>query len=165
MGGASDKILKKGYPLGGFWSYSFAGLSSEDGRPLFNLLDMPEGGADPEIDPTTFLVYSGTSEPDFTGGINLGLRYKSFNLSSSFALLIGSKKRLPSPYANFPSSVRIPEPDVNLSRDLLKRWQKPGDEKYTDIPALVTSARYNIETPDGSNPNWIELGLNQMSGW
>ena len=156
LGGASDKILKKGYPLGGFWSYSFAGLSSEDGRPLFNLLDMPEGGADPEIDPTTFLVYSGTSEPDFTGGINLGLRYKSFNLSSSFALLIGSKKRLPSPYANFPSSVRIPEPDVNLSRDLLKRWQKPGDEKYTDIPALVTSARYNIETPDGSNPNWIE---------
>ncbi|MFR7811438.1 MAG: hypothetical protein ACLU4N_20535 [Butyricimonas faecihominis] len=108
---------------------------------------MPEGGADPVVDPTTF--GDGTSEPDFTGGINLGLRYKSFNLSSSFALLIGSKKRLPSPYANFPSSVRIPEPD-EFKSGFVETLVKPGDEKYTDIPALQL-ARYNIETPDGSN--------------
>ena len=156
LGGSGTQILKKGYPLGGFWSYSFAGLSEENGRPLFNLLDIPEGGADPDIDPTSFLVYSGTSEPTFTGGINLGLRYKSFNLSSSFALLVGGKKRLLSPYANFPYSVRIPEPDINLSRDLLKRWKKPGDEKHTNIPALVTSAINTLQTPDGTNPTWIE---------
>ena len=42
LAGSSEKILKKGYPLSGFWSYSFAGLSPEDGRPLFNYLDVPE---------------------------------------------------------------------------------------------------------------------------
>ena len=30
LAGASGKILKKGYSVTGFWSYSFAGLSPED---------------------------------------------------------------------------------------------------------------------------------------
>ena len=68
LAGSSDKILKKGYPVGGFWSYSFAGLSGEDGRPLFNYFDVPEAERNSGVDPTTYLVYSGTKEPNFTGG-------------------------------------------------------------------------------------------------
>ena len=35
--GASGRILKQGYPLSGFWSYSFKGLNDETGYPEFNL--------------------------------------------------------------------------------------------------------------------------------
>ena len=115
LNGSSDKILVEGYPVGGFWSYSFAGLSAEDGRPLFNNLEVPEDGESERMDPLSFLVYSGNSEPDFTGGLSFSLRYKNVTLSSGLSLLLGGKKRLPSPYANITNGMYVPEPDVNLS--------------------------------------------------
>ena len=63
LGGTSNMVLKKGYPLGAMWSFSYAGLNPEDGRPMFNLMDVPEEERDSKIDPTTFLVYSGQNLP------------------------------------------------------------------------------------------------------
>lgn len=158
LNGSSDKILVEGYPVGGFWSYSFVGLSAEDGRPLFNYLDVPEEEVNGNVDPLTFLVYSGTSEPDFTGGLSFSLRYKNVTLSSGLSLLLGGKKRLPSPYESIINGMYVPEPDVNLSKDLTKRWQRPGDEKRTNIPALVTNGSESIMTlPDGNTESWIAL--------
>ena len=152
--GSSDRFLKKGYPLSAFWSYSFAGLDPETGYPTFNLIDFEE--ADPDIDPTTFLVYSGQKDPYFTGGVNTRARYKSFSLGVNFSVLLGAKKRLPNPYQNF-SHGKLPDPFYNLSKDLLKRWQKPGDEKHTIYPALYTSVEdlYTIQLPDGTMSNSI----------
>ena len=152
--GSSDRFLKKGYPLSAFWSYSFAGLDPETGYPTFNLIDFEE--ADPDIDPTTFLVYSGQKDPYFTGGVNTRARYKSLSLGVNFSVLLGAKKRLPNPYQNF-SHGKLPDPFYNLSKDLLKRWQKPGDEKHTIYPALYTSVEdlYNIQLPDGTMSNSI----------
>ena len=152
--GSSDRFLKKGYPLSAFWSYSFAGLDPETGYPTFNLIDFEE--ADPDIDPTTFLVYSGQKDPYFTGGVNTRARYKSFSLGVNFSVLLGAKKRLPNPYQNFRHG-KLPDPFYNLSKDLLKRWQKTGDEKHTIYPALYTSVEdlYNIQLPDGTMSNSI----------
>ena len=154
INGSSDRLLKKGYPLSAFWSYSFAGLEPETGYPTFNLIDFEE--ADPDIDPTTFLVYSGQKDPYFTGGINTRVRYKSLSMGANFSVLLGAKKRLPNPYQNF-SNGKLPEPYYNLSKDLLKRWQKPGDEKHTIYPALYTSVEdvYNVHLPDGTMSNSI----------
>ena len=33
LNGRSDIILKQGYPLSSFWSYSFAGLNGQTGEP------------------------------------------------------------------------------------------------------------------------------------
>ena len=41
-----------------------------------------------------------------------------------FSLIFGAKKRLPTP---FPEGQRLPSSDVNLDKELLKRWKKPGD--------------------------------------
>lgn len=153
--GMSNKILKKGYPVGGFWSFSFAGLSPVDGRPMFNYLDIPEEQRHSLIDPTSFLVYSGEKEPYFTGGLNLSLRYKGFTLGGSFALLLGSKTRLPSPFASLVNGTQIPNPTVNLNRDLMKRWKKPGDELTTYIPGLVNVAGYTVACPDKVSTDWI----------
>ncbi len=157
LAGSSDKILKKGYPVGGFWSYSFAGLSGEDGRPLFNYFDVPEAERNSGVDPITYLVYSGTKEPNFTGGLNFSLRWKTLTLSSGFSLLLGCKKRLPSPYANIPNGSKIPDSDVNLSKDLTKRWKKPGDENYTKIPGLVTTLSSYVTLPNGSAEQWMRV--------
>ncbi|WP_366842309.1 hypothetical protein [Butyricimonas sp.] len=159
LNGRGDKVLKKGYPISGFWSYSFAGLSAEDGHPLFNYIDVPEENRDSKIDPTTFLVYSGETEPAFTGGLNLGMRWKSLSLSTNFSLLIGAKKRLPSPYKNFPGGGQyVPGELDNLSRDLNKRWKKAGDEERTNIPGVVLpgmAASSNL--PDNATVDWMTM--------
>ncbi|WP_286052772.1 SusC/RagA family TonB-linked outer membrane protein [Duncaniella freteri] len=133
---AGGKPLKEGYPLSGFWSYSFAGLSSE-GYPTFNMLDF-EGPVNVDLDPTTFLVYSGERDAYFTGGFNTRLRYKGISLSTSFSALLGGHKRLPNPYSSFDTDGRLPSPYDNLSKTLNDRWKQPGDEYHTNIPALWT---------------------------
>ena len=149
LNGRTDVIVKEGYPIGGFWSYSFAGLDGQTGQPLFNLLDVPEEMRSRTLDPTTYLVYSGQRDPFFTGGLNLSIRYKSLTLSTSFSVLLGGKKRLLSPYEQFGNRYFMPEPDVNVNRDLLNRWKKPGDELHTIIPSLPGQNQVYISLPNG----------------
>ena len=91
------------------------------------------------------MVFSGQSEPDFTGGLNTRIRYKGFSVGANFSLLLGAKKRLPSP---FKDDIKIPNSYTNLSRELSNRWKKSGDEKYTNIPAVYTGGEYIINLPD-----------------
>lgn len=148
LSGRSDIILKEGYPLSGFWSYSFAGLNGTNGEPTFNNLDVPEEQRNKKIDPTTYLVYSGQRDPYFTGGLSLSFRYKSVTLNSSLSLLLGGKKRLTSPFSEFASSYYMPDPYSNVNRDLLDRWKQPGDEAYTNIPALPRAGATIIGLPN-----------------
>lgn len=154
-----QRLLKKGYPLDGFWSYSFAGLSAETGYPTFNNMEFET--PDKAIDPTTFLVYTGERNPYFTGGLNTRVRYKNLTLGADFSLLVGSKKRLPNPYENFANG-KIPDPYNNLSKTLNKRWKKPGDEQYTNIPALYTAVddSYNMDLPDGTRESIYSMWAN-----
>ena len=154
LSGNAQQPLKKGYPLDAFWSYSFAGLDHETGYPTFNLIEH-EGDGDPEIDPTTFLVYSGQTQPYFTGGLNTSFRWKGVTISTQFSALLGAKKRLPNPYRNFNNMGKLPDPYYNLTRTLNDRWKQPGDEDRTIIPALYTSVEnvYNLSLPDGTMAN------------
>ncbi|MCL2561271.1 MAG: SusC/RagA family TonB-linked outer membrane protein [Rikenellaceae bacterium] len=162
LSGNATRVVKDGYPLGAFWSYAFAGLNPLTGRAEFYYLDIPEEDRRSDIDPTTFLVYSGTSEPDFTGGMNLSLRYKNLTLSSSFALLMGKRVRLPSPYAGISGGINMPLASQNVSKDLLKRWKQPGDERHTIIPSLASGPMIenNIDLPDGDRGSYIGLWEN-----
>ena len=145
----SDIVLKEGYPLSSFWSYSFAGLDGKTGEALFNLLDIPKEERSRQIDPTTYLVYSGQKEPYFTGGLSLSFRYKSLTLNTSFSLLLGNKKRLPSPYNQFASSYYMPDP-------------------YTIIPSLPKAGMAYIELPNNENvysiPLWEQSDAMVVSG-
>ena len=152
LSGNSSRPLKKGYPLSAFWSFKFAGLDPETGYPLFEGIDndakVAYGSSD--VDPTTFLVYSGSSEPVFDGGFNTRLRYKNFSFGADFAVSLGAKKRLPNPYSTFTQG-KIPSPFSNISKTLNNRWKQPGDELKTHIPAIYTSVLdlYNIYLPNG----------------
>lgn len=168
LNGASGMIVKEGYPLTGFWSYSFAGLDGKTGEALFNLLNVPEEQRDRQIDPTSYLVYSGQKEPYFTGGLSLSFRYKSLTLNTSFSLLLGNKKRLPSPYEQFASSYYMPDPYTNINRDLLNRWKEPGDEAHTIIPSLPKAGMAHVQLPNKDNtysiPLWEQSDAMVVSG-
>ena len=154
LNGSSSRPLKKGYPLSAFWSYDFKVLDSQNGYPTFENASYENPGGDGSVDPTTFLDYSGQSEPDFSGGFNTRLRWKGFNLGIDFATNIGAKKRLPNPYSTFTYG-QMPDIYSNLSKELNDRWKEPGDELTTNIPALYTSIKdlYNLWLPNGQYDN------------
>ncbi len=154
LSGNSSRPLKQGYPLSAFWSYKFTGLDSNNGYPTFEHATYDAVEGDGSVDPTTFLVYSGQSEPYFTGGLNTRLRWKNFNFGMDFALMLGAKKRLPNPYSTFTYG-KMPDIFSNLSKELNDRWKQPGDEAHTNIPALYTSVKplYNLNLPNGLYDN------------
>ena len=71
----------------------------------------------------------------------------------------------PNPYEDFNDYGKLPSPYHNLSKDLTKRWQKPGDETHTNIPALYTSVEdvYNIDLPDGGFDNIYTMWANSSA--
>ena len=158
LSGSSDRPLKKGYPLSAFWSYQFTGLDGKNGYPTFAYATYDDVTVDGSIDPTTFLVYSGQSEPDFSGGFNTRLRWKGFNFGIDFAANLGAQKRLPNPYSTF-SQCKMPDILSNLSKELNDRWKQPGDELHTNIPALYTSVQPldKLNLPNGLAANIYDM--------
>ena len=147
LGGRGGAILKEGYPVNAFWSYSFAGLNPTNGIPTFNLLNTDKDVA--IADPSSFLVYSGANTPSVTGGLSMNFRYKSFSINTGFAMILGAKTRLANPYANFINGFTLPNAESNINRLLLNRWKAPGDELTTNIPSLNAQNTQVITLPNG----------------
>lgn len=129
----TGNVNKEGYAVSSFWAFEFAGLSPDDGTPLYNLPGVDTDAA--QTDASVFMKHVGKLDPDFTGGVTMGFRWKDLSLSSSFYLSAGGKKFLAKVYDNdmFNST---PYEYNNLPKDLEYRWRKPGDENHTNIPSL-----------------------------
>lgn len=59
-------------------------------------------------------------------------------------------------------------PENNVSKDLLKRWQYPGDELRTDIPAIISlsnPAYGKYERHWSSNPKYKEMPPIASTSW
>ncbi|MDY4043338.1 MAG: SusC/RagA family TonB-linked outer membrane protein [Marinifilaceae bacterium] len=144
----SGDLHKEGFPVSAFWAFDFVGLDPEYGTPLFNIPDAMENEAVLN-DATAYMKYMGKMEPDFTGGLSMSFRYKNLSLTSGFSLSIGGKRFLHTLFQskNFPYS--LPAAYDNLSKEFVNRWRKPGDELYTDIPAIpsVGEGNKNIKLP------------------
>lgn len=135
----SGSLVKDGYALNTFYSYRFGGLDDK-GIPIFlGLEDHDEDGnitiATQEEAFASALVSSGKREPDFSGGLSMGFRYKNLSINSTFTIQLGSKMRLNDLYQG--DNFKLPYPGQNMGTDFLKRWRKPGDEKYTNVPTLT----------------------------
>lgn len=140
----------KGKATGTFYSYKFIGLNPEDGAPMFDDWEnhyQDLQGLSKYDTYTRVLVASGTREPYMSGSLNTTVRYKNLRMNASFVYSLGAKTRLFGMYSSEAvnddgdytlSSASQITPVANVSRDYLKRWQKPGDEKYTNIPAIIT---------------------------
>ncbi|RFS21778.1 SusC/RagA family TonB-linked outer membrane protein [Chitinophaga silvatica] len=122
-----------------FYSYAYKGLDHMTGRPTFNNLDIK-----PTSNQLDFLVKSGKLEPDFSGGFNTMFRYKNISFYSQFAMAFGASKRTPVYY----NKSGAPTPEQNVPRILNDRWKQPGDEQFTNVPAIPTG-----------NPNRMQVTL------
>ncbi len=126
----------KGKAINTFYSYKFIGLSPIDGGPLFDDMQNNRHLLSGLSKYETFirvLTPSGNREPDISGGLSTNIKYKNLRLSGMFSYSLGAKTRL---FRLFDSTIK---PEFNVNRDFLKRWQRPGDEKHTNIPALISS--------------------------
>ncbi len=133
--------LTDGYPVDGFWSFDYAGLNPKTGKPMFRYLDIDSNLAllkNP--DPTKYLVYGGNSIPRISGGILTSIRYRNIMLTANFNMQLSYYLRLnPIMLAGTNGQYQAPGADKNASLQLTRRWQKPGDEAFTDIPALYAA--------------------------
>lgn len=136
----NGRAVIPGKPIGSFYSFPFAGLNPVNGQPLYDF-GTDKAGFNAS-NPATWLSYSGSSDPIVELGSSTMIRYKSFTLSAMFVVKLGNKRRLNQLFSASTLRVTIPPPDVNVSKEFLSRWKKPGDEAYTNIPAFTN--------PDGS---------------
>ena len=60
----------------------------------------------------------------------------SFNLAYS----VGAKVRLLQMYGS--SNSAVPAPVMNMRGEFVHRWQRPGDEKYTNVPGMLDAESY-----------------------
>ena len=144
----SGSLIKEGYAYSSFWVFDFKGVDSATGLPLFNL---PTSAVDPnaKFDATAFMKYAGKKNADITAGFNTSIQYKSFTISSSLYASVGNHKLLPNLYSMY--MVRnTPYEYANLTKDLVNRWRKPGDNTITNIPSLPQTSVGFINIPSGS---------------
>lgn len=129
----NGNLAIEGEKAGSIYSFRYAGLSSDNGYPLFYGKD---GKKYHDGEPTRMqLVKSGSINPDLSGGFDTQLTFKKrLSLSLGFTYSIGGVKRLPDVYDD---KGRAFDPVANVSTKLQQRWRKPGDK--TDIPALYNN--------------------------
>lgn len=130
----------KGYPIGTIWSYKFVGLSPVDGGPLFDDWEDRQSelvGLSKYDTFTKVLVPTGKREPDITGSISNTFNYKQWRLGITMTYSLGASTRLFRMMEDFTTGYTS---EMNVNRDLLNAWKKPGDELTTNIPAIMGSS-------------------------
>ena len=131
--------ITKGETVNTFYSYKFTGLNHENGGPTFDdgedRYEELSGKTMQEVY-TNVLVPSGKREPTMTGGLNNTLRIKDFRINFNLTYAFGAKTRL---FKVYGGDVENFSSDRNINRIFLKRWQRPGDESYTNVPAIMST--------------------------
>ena len=124
----------QGYPHRAIFSIPFAGLD-EHGLPL--IIDESgnisgEGLNFQETENLDFLKYEGPVDPTITGGFGNTFDFKGFHLNVFMTYAFGNKLRLDPAFSSGYSDL------TSFTKDFKNRWVLPGDEAYTDIPAIAS---------------------------
>jgi TonB-linked SusC/RagA family outer membrane protein len=130
-----------GRPVFGMYSFRWAGLDPTNGDPQGYL-----GGKNVSKDWASIysqtsldsMVYNGSLEPVYFGAIRNSFSYMGVSLSFNISYKFGYYFRRQS--VSYYTLVH----NWNGSSEYAKRWQKPGDEKTTNVPSLPT----NLNTLD-----------------
>lgn len=125
-----------GRSLFGIYSYPWAGLDPEtgqargflDGQPSVQYAQITQQLAE---DPENRLIYHGNALAPYFGALRNTVSYKGFDLSFNITYRFGYYfKRNSIMYSSLYSS-------YYGHGDYYKRWQKPGDEERTNVPAII----------------------------
>ncbi len=147
----SGNAFISGRPLNTFYSFRYSGLDSH-GRPTFKgledankteLMTLYNIMAETDKKDVWFKLMeeSGRRVPVLQGGIGNYVAYRNFSLSFNLTYSVGSKIRLFKLCSWDGSNTLMPPPHNNMRAEFVNRWRFSGDEKYTDIPGLMTGSQ------------------------
>lgn len=124
-------------PVYALYSYHWAGLDDEGNPQLYdengeigNYVQILNGLAPGD------LQYHGPAQPTFFGGWTHNVYWKGFGLTTTFTYKFGHYFRRSSINYYGLNSTSMTFRSTGHS-DYARRWQRPGDELHTDVPALV----------------------------
>jgi TonB-linked SusC/RagA family outer membrane protein len=129
----------EGYSYYGIFSFPFAGLDNKGAAQgyLNGALSKDYTAITGTLDPTQ-LKYHGSASPKYFGSLINTFAYSNFQLSFNITYKLGYYFRRNGVFSgsNFGSAALTSYSML----DYAKRWQKPGDELTTNIPALTYPA-------------------------
>ncbi|MBT2561711.1 SusC/RagA family TonB-linked outer membrane protein [Pedobacter sp. ISL-68] len=116
-----------GYPVNSIFAYRWKGLDS-NGEPQgeLNGVNSRDYAAIQNLTDYAQLDFHGSAVPTTFGSLRNTLSYKNVELSFNIAFMLNYYFRTSS-FSTYYSN----------HSDYTKRWQKPGDELVTDVPAMV----------------------------
>jgi TonB-dependent starch-binding outer membrane protein SusC len=132
----------KDKPLYAIYSYAWVGLDPETGNPQGYIDGLPSTDYSAIVSTTTpeKLVYHGSARPTVYGSVRNTIAWKNISLSLNISYRLGYFFRKKSVLYNQVLNGYASHGDYGL------RWQKPGDEQYTDVPSLPTTFDNNRES-------------------
>jgi TonB-dependent starch-binding outer membrane protein SusC len=135
-----DPILTNplaGHPLYSIYAMRWEGLDPKTGNPrgwYSGHISEDYTSMNTSTDLSN-LVYKGPANPPFFGSLRNTLGWKQWNFSFNITYKFGYYFRRNSiNYYNLFSGTSPGHPDYEL------RWQKPGDEKFTNVPSMIYPA-------------------------
>ena len=140
------------YPHRAIFSIPFAGLDPH-GLPLV----IDETGSISnvgvnfqEYEALDFLKYEGPVDPVYTGGLGNNFDFKGFHLNVFMTYSFGNKLRLDPVFSAGYSDL------TSFTKDFKNRWVIPGDEAYTEIPAIASRRQVY-------NNNYLSMAYNAFN--
>lgn len=155
-GNTNEYTPTVGKPLFGIYSYKSAGLDPETGQPRGYLNKAPSTdysgiSASSTVDS---LVYHGPALPPVFGSLRNNISYRNWSLSFNIAYKFGHYFRRSSmSYSSLYSN------GIGHG-DFAKRWQQPGDELTTSVPAMPYPANANADAFYLRTDGLVERGDN-----
>ncbi|MBB2950178.1 SusC/RagA family TonB-linked outer membrane protein [Sphingobacterium sp. JUb56] len=153
--GSTSSQYRKGYDVGTVFAYRSAGLDPETGDPRGyldgeiskNYRGIMYGGMENILD-------VGSGVPRYYGSLGNEFTVGNFSMTFNIQARWGFKFFRQSFNQQTAAENRVGYGDYN------QRWQKPGDEMYTNVPSLnypidIFRGRFNSGTTD-----WVEDGAN-----
>lgn len=130
-----------GFPAFSVFSYRYAGLDGL-GDPQIYLQDNSVI-KDPEEATADDVLFSGTTQPLWSGGFTNTFRFKEFTLTANAIFNLGHVMRRDAVES---LGGRI----TQIHPDFLNRWRKAGDEATTNIPRYIPESSANGSIRDVS---------------
>ncbi|SEN69445.1 TonB-linked outer membrane protein, SusC/RagA family [bacterium A37T11] len=129
----------EGKPLFSVYSYRWAGLDPQTGAPRGYLEGQPSTDYT-AISNAQDLRYHGRALPAWIGSWRNDLDYRQWSLSVNISYKLGFYFRRPSS-----TNGSLLSQGSAGHADFAKRWQKPGDEAFTQVPAWIYPVNYGAD--------------------
>jgi len=151
-----------GYPAFSVFAYRYAGLDAE-GDPLIHLAD---GTVSKERNISTpdDVVYKGTYQPVWSGGISNSFSYKDFGLNFNAVYNLGHVMRRD---VNQFYTGRLDTENVfnggftrgNVHSEFVDRWINPGDEATATVPSYVSNSSISDTRRDVTYYTYADINV------